>query len=55
MWNTLLYLSLTDQSVRANGIAKIALRKQRDSMAREYVSIASTKLIRNSTLNPSEV
>jgi hypothetical protein len=37
------------------GIAKIALRKQRDSMAREYVSIASTKLIRNSTLNPSEV
>ena len=55
MWNTLLYLSLTDQSVRANGIAKIALRKQRDSMAREYVSIASTKLTRNSTLNPSEV
>ena len=55
MWNTLLYLSLTDQSVRANGIAKIALRKQRDSMAREYVSSASTKLIRNSTLNPSEV
>ena len=55
MWNTLLYLSLTDQSVRANGIAKIALRKQRDSMAREYVSTASTKLIRNSTLNPSEV
>ena len=55
MWNTLLYLSLTDQSVRANGIAKIALRKQRDSMAREYVSIASAKLIRNSTLNPSDV
>lgn len=55
MWNTLLYLSLTDQSVRANGIAKIALRKQRDMTAREYVSIASQKLIRTSTLNPSEV
>lgn len=55
MWNTLLYLSLTDQSVRANGIAKIALRKQRDMTAREYVSIASQKLIRTSTLNLSEV
>lgn len=55
MWNTLLYLSLTDQSVRSNGIAKIALRKQRDASAREYVSIASQKLIRTSTLNPSEV
>lgn len=55
MWNTLLYLSLTDRSTSASGIAKIALRRQRDQMAREYVSIASSLLMRNSTLSPQGV
>lgn len=50
MWNTLLYLSLTDRTTRASGIAKIALRRERDAMAREYVSLMSRTLIANSTL-----
>lgn len=55
MWNALLYLSLTDRSTSASGIAKIALRRQRDQSAREYVSITSTLLMRNSTLSPEGV
>lgn len=55
MWNALLYLSLTDRSTRASGIAKVALRRERDQMAREYVSITSALLIRNSTLSPEGV
>lgn len=54
-WNTLLYLSLTDRSTRASGIAKVALRRERDQSAREYVSIASNVLIRNSTIDPKSV
>ena len=49
MWNTLLYLSLTDRVNRSTGIGKIALRRERDS--REYVSTVSAFLTHNSTLD----
>lgn len=55
VWNALLYLSLTDRTHRASGIAKIALRRERDQIAREYVSIVSRLLMQESTLDPTSL
>lgn len=53
MWNTLLYLSLTEQVNRSTGIGKVALSRERES--REYVSIVSQFLTHNSTIDKAEL
>lgn len=41
---SLLYLSLTDRSTKMSGIAKVALLKERDPIAKEFVRITSDTL-----------
>lgn len=54
-WNALMYLSLTDRVHRTNGIATVALRKERDNNTRAYVAACSAMLIQESSINPKDL
>lgn len=53
VWNALLYLSLTDGIHRNNGIAKVALRRARDTMARDYIAATSKMIKEELTIDPT--
>lgn len=55
VWVTLLYLGLTDRATRVSGIAKLALRKERDPITREFVSITGRFLIQESEISTDDV
>ena len=51
MWNTLLYLSLTESVNRATGIGKVALRFERDPTSREFLGALNRLLMDNTTID----
>ncbi|BDH16621.1 MAG: hypothetical protein [Bacteriophage sp.] len=55
MWNTFLYLGLTDRSTKISGIAKLALRKEHDPATKEYIRLAASYLIQNSDITPKDI
>lgn len=51
LWNTLLYLSLTESVNRATGIGKIALRFERDPGCREFLGALNMLLMNNTSID----
>jgi hypothetical protein len=53
VWNALVYLALTENANRATGIGKIALRKERDPLTREYLAALNLLLKNHTTIDPT--